>query len=213
MADDLTAQINQHLLRFHAGDQASRAWLLEHTYQRLEQLARRMLHGGFTRVESFEQTGDVIQEAYLRLLKNWDSFLRTPDGSAVTSAGVYLMHASRLIREVLIDLARHHHGRNGGRPLALSLNVDQSGAGIDPANDTYQPDTLALFSEFHEAVVQLPKKLREVVDLRWYQGLSHQEIAELLGLGESTVRKYWVEARLKLMDHFQGSPFNWSIFE
>lgn len=213
MTEDCTAQINHHLLRFHAGDEQSRAWLLEHTYHRLEHLAGRMLHGGFTRVEPFEQTGDVIQEAYLRLLKNWDAFLCSPDGSAVTSAGVYLMHASRLIREVLIDLARHHHGRSGQRPQVLSLNVDRSGLAIDPANDTYRPDTLALFSEFHEAVKQLPQHLRDVVDMRWYQGLSHQETADLLGLGESTVRKYWVEARLKLMDHFQGSPFNWSIFE
>lgn len=213
MTDDCTAQINHHLLQFHAGDEQSRAWLLEHTYHRLEQLARRMLHGGFTRVEPFEQTGDVIQEAYLRLLKNWDAFLRSPDGAAVTTAGVYLMHASRLIREVLIDLARHHHGRSGQRPQALSLNIDHSGPAIDPTNDTYQPDRLALFSDFHDSVRQLPQHLRDVVDLRWYQGLSHQETADLLGLGESTVRKYWVEARLKLMDHFQGSPFNWTIFE
>ena len=50
-----------------------------------------------------------------------------------------------------------------------------------------------------------PKPLR-LVKLRYFVGLKHQEIADALGLGESTVRAYWAAARVRLFELIEQQP-------
>ena len=61
----------------------------------------------------------------------------------------------------------------------------------DPAN-------LAIWTEFHARVEQLPDEERAVFDLLWYQELSRPETARLLGISERTVKRRWASARLRL---------------
>ncbi len=194
-ADDLAAT----LARLAAGDPAARDELFARTQLHLGRLAGRMLHGSFARVEAFEQTDDVMQSVFLRLLKSWDGVLAGDDGRPLADAAVYLSRVSRLVREVLIDMARSHHGRAGGRPARVPL--DGEGGGADPGSDTHDPEPLAAWTEFHAAVGDLPEHLRRVVELRWYHDLGHDEIARLLGITSAASRKHWVSARLALARH------------
>jgi len=212
MSGTTTEQIRGWLLKLNDGEPKAKEALLTHTQKRLVLIARRMLHSGFARLQSLEQTDDVVQDTFVRLLKGWDRFAVDTEGKAVQVAD-YFSRAAQLMREVLTDLARRHYGRRGGRPAAVSRDAaatdTSAGAAFDPGSDTLSPGAVDLFTDFHRAVEALPENLRQVVDLHWYQDLSHQETAALLGIGESTVRKYWVAARLSLQDKFKDNPFAW----
>jgi RNA polymerase sigma factor (sigma-70 family) len=60
---------------------------------------------------------------------------------------------------------------------------------------------LAAWAEFHARVEGLPAEERDAFDLLWYHQLTHAEAAELLGVSESTVRRRWTAARLRLRDY------------
>lgn len=214
MQDDSSSVIQGWLIRLHQGEPQAQQELLARTQQRLERLTRRMLHGGFMRLGGLEETMDVVQNVNLRLLTGWDKIVRDADGNIIHSAAEYFMRTARLLREVLIDLSRKHYGRQGQKPGLIPMqagdsSTDDGGYLHDPGTETLGPSPLAQWTGFHQAVEQLPVDLRQVVDLHWYQDLTHEESGQLLGIGESTVRKRWVAARLELQKRFENSPFNW----
>lgn len=208
-----TSEFQLLLTRLAAGDTAARDLLLVRTQERIRRLASKILHADFARVDRFEDTGDVVQNMTFRLIKSWDSVVTGDDGNPLVDVGQYLSRTSRLIREVLLDMARQHYGRGGNRPRQVSLNRDDTStdgpALHDPGTDTLDPERVTLFSEFHAAVETLPEHYRRVVDLHWYQELPHHEVGQLMGIAEPTVRKYWVGARLQLQKQFEGNPFEW----
>jgi RNA polymerase sigma-70 factor (ECF subfamily) len=191
-----TSLVQSALDRFNAGDQEALGDLLGHTARRLEQRARGMLHGSFSRLAAQEQTGDVTQEASLRLLK------ALAEVKVVTSAEFYRL-SSTIIRRVLIDLIRHHYGKEGSAAhRAPAPATESSGlAALAPtAGSSNAPDALAAWSEFHECVEKLPAEQREVFDLLWYQELSQDEAADVLGVSVPTVKRRWRDAKMELID-------------
>ncbi len=206
---ETTQQLQLVLARLAGGDATARDDLFRRSHDRLRQLVSRWLHRDFNRLTAVEQTDDLLQDVHIRWLKSWDRLLADEQGQIVQDPTVFLSRVSRLIREVLLDSVRHHFGRTGTRPRVhpLASAVSESGSpSPEPGTDTYDPAALARLTEFHRAVEALPEQLRQVVDLHWYQGLSHPEVAALLGLGESTVRKYWVKARLDLIERLGKNP-------
>jgi RNA polymerase sigma-70 factor (ECF subfamily) len=126
----------------------------------------------------------------------------------VTPADVrdFLKLASLNIRRELLDLVKHYCG-----PLGLGT-LHHSNEG-DPertlpkgelATVAHEPSRLVAWSAFHEAVETLPEEEREVFDLLWYQGLTHEEAAALLGVAERTVGRRWQAARLHLAEALHG---------
>ena len=75
----------------------------------------------------------------------------------------------------------------------------------DDANGTLQrrgsePEDLSAWSLFHEQVERLPDELRETFNLLYYEDLSQEESANVLGVSVSTVKRRWQEARVRLHD-------------
>ena len=195
--DDAGQPDTQHWLsRIEAADgvESARARnaLLKHAAGRLERLARAMLRG-YPRLQRWEQTDDVLQNALLRLHHVLDSV------RPATSREVYGLAALQIRRE-LIDLARRHFGPLGaaGRHFTADAAApfgdaaSPVSAAVDPAGRT---GTLADWQAFHEEVDRLPEKQRQIVNLLWYQGLKQSEAAELLGVAERTVKNRWQRAR------------------
>lgn len=206
---DTTRQLQLILSRLAEGDSTARDDLFRRAHERLRQLLGRALHRDFARLSAVEQTDDLLQDIHVRWLKSWDQLLADQQGQIIQDAGVFLSRVSRLIREVLLDSVRHHFGRSGNRPQVRPLDSGLNAHGsprAEPGTETHEPAALARLTEIHEAIEALPERLRRVVDLHWYQGISHAEVAALLGLGESTVRKDWVKARLTLVDRFGENP-------
>ena len=110
---DHSTVIQACLDQLRQGDDSARAALLECACERLTRLARRMLRG-FPRVQRWEQTDDVLQNALLRLR-------RALEKTSPESVRSFVNLAAVQIRRELIDLARHYDGpdRDGGAPRKL----------------------------------------------------------------------------------------------
>jgi RNA polymerase sigma factor (sigma-70 family) len=191
-----TALVQSALDRFHAGDPKALDDLFARAAQRLERIARRMLHGSFERVAAQEQTNDVTQEASLRLLKALAEVkVRTP--------AEFFRLSSAIMRRVLIDLARHHYGPEGSaahRAAASPAEITGASTPAPTAGSSNAPDALAAWGEFHDRVEKLPEEQRAVFDLLWYQELSQEEAAEVLGVSVPTVKRRWRDAKVELID-------------
>ncbi len=172
------------------GNRNVREELIHHACDRLLTLAHRMLrcHPGLSR---WEQTDDVFQNAMVRLH-------RALDTAHLVDVRHFINLATLQIRRELIDLGRKHFGPRG---MGRNHHTDHHPAD-DPggtlAEASVEPVDLEEWTAFHEAVATLPDAEREVVDLLFYDGVSHDTAADMLGLSVRTVRRRWQEARVRL---------------
>jgi RNA polymerase sigma-70 factor (ECF subfamily) len=180
-----------------AGEEAAAEELLRVAGDRLERLAHRMLRD-FPNVRRLADTGDVFQEAVIRLLRS----LRQLD-TAPASVREFLGLAATHIRRELLDLARRcgTAKRHGDVPL----EAGGSDAGLAPAASRDDSDELELWRRFHEEVEKLSVEEREVISLRFYHGWTEANIAELFGVTERTVRRRWASGCARLSDALGGT--------
>jgi RNA polymerase sigma-70 factor (ECF subfamily) len=189
---DSTERLQFWLDRVAAGDDSARTILVERSQERLRKLARRMLDN-FQRLRRWEDTDDITQRALVKLHRA----LETVKPATVRE---YLGLAATQIRRVLIDLSRQYFGQYG---LANWHESDKQGSSKHGPLATVptvgeEPQSLEAWTEFHENVARLPTELREVFDLLWYHGLTHEEAAEILDIPRSVLRRRWIAARNSL---------------
>jgi RNA polymerase sigma-70 factor (ECF subfamily) len=186
-----TACLHHWLDRMQAGDAAARNELMRLVSTRLEQLARQMLRR-FPNVRRFNETGDVVQGAVVRLLRSLEH-VRPP------SVRDFFNLAANHIRSELLDLARRHSARP-----ATALTT-QGGEPVAPETASEALADLDRWYAFHDAVEQLPAEEREVVSLVFYHGRTQAQVAELFGVTERTIRRRWQAACVKLSDTLHGA--------
>jgi RNA polymerase sigma factor (TIGR02999 family) len=157
-------------------------------YEELKRVARYQLSVAGT--PSALSTTELVHEVFLKLS-------RAPDVRWEGRAH-FFGAASRAMREVLVDFARRRRAekRGGG---ALPVSLGQAGAALEIELD----QVLAL----DQALAQLDavdQRLRRVVELRFFAGLTEREVAELLGCSARTIERDWLKARLFLLRHLDG---------
>jgi len=174
------------------GDQAARSRLLEHACDRLLALTRRMFEG-YPSLRRWEQTDDVFVNSMMRFHRALESV--QPD-----SVRHFFNLAGTQIRRELLDLKKHYYGKEGvGANHHTDYQpADEEGGSLRRAAS--EPEDLTRWSAFHEQVDQLPEELRETFNLLYYEGLTQDESADVLGVSVSTVKRRWQEARLRLHD-------------
>jgi len=187
------------LVRLAGGDDTARDEILQLSNDRLRELSSRLL-GKFAKVRRWDDTGDVAQNAAMRLYKALGETV--PE----TPRGLMGLIATQIQRE-LIDLARKHAG-----PLSYAQNHDTNvrvaasggpvfvvdeAADMGPETESSLDDEIPLerWEEFHVAVESLPEEHREVFRLVWYLGTDRETTAKTLGLSIRTVGRRWQEAR------------------
>jgi RNA polymerase sigma factor (TIGR02999 family) len=127
------------------------------------------------------QTTAVLNEAYLRLVDNtkplWQS--RTH----------FVAAAAQLMRRIMVDHAREHHSlkRGGG---ALKVTLDETAL----VTEARSKELLALDDALEKLAVQDPRK-SQIVELRYFGGLTVEETAEFLKLSPRTVEREWTMAK------------------
>jgi len=203
-----TLQLAGLLDLMRAGDQTARQQLIEHACQRLRGLARKMLRR-FPKVHRWEQTDDVFVEAVTRLHRALETV--QPE-----SPRHFYNLAAAQIRRVLIDLSRRycgaeglasHHDTVAAKPAGLHGNPDgEEPPKYEQPDSTGEPAGLAEWTEFHQQVESLPEEEREVFNLLWYEQMSQEEAAEVLGVTTRTVRRRWQDARYRLQKARLGEP-------
>lgn len=187
MSDEtISDQLQLYLDRLRAGDTSVHTSLWDLVNDRLTLLAQRLKRGPYRRVGAWEQTEDVAQNARMRLIRALSA--QVP----ATPRDFYGL-ANLQIRRELLDIIRQHAGRSGDRKPMAELPED-------PSADTgaFDPAELTVWREFHEFVDAMPESEREIVELLWYQGLTQDQAAEILGVDKSTVKRRWRELRPKL---------------
>ena len=194
MAGGFTLIVKNCLQRIKEGESNARIELLEHSCQRLRQLASHMLRG-YHKLDRWEQTDDVLNQSLLRLHRALKEVV--PE-----SPKHYLRLAALQIRRELKDLARKHFGPNG---IAAKLNTNivkndhANATGNNEVPDqTNHPDQLAMWSDLHEYVELLPDEQREVFEFLWYHQLTQQETADVLEINRRTVIRRWQAACITL---------------
>jgi RNA polymerase sigma-70 factor (ECF subfamily) len=184
-----------------SGDQTARQRLVEHACERLRGLARKMLRR-YPKVRRWEETDDVFVEAVTRLHRS----LATVQPE---SPRHFYNLAATQIRRVLVDLARKHYGPEGlgsHHDTAARSPDGEAPPRYERADVSGEPSGLAEWSEFHEQVEALSGEEREVFNLIWYEQMSQEEAAEVLGVTVRTVRRRWQEARYRLQKARLGEP-------
>jgi len=192
-----SSTVLQTLLERGTVDPEACAQVLAHSWDRLTRLTRKMLRQ-FPHVRRWEQTEDVFQAAAMRLFSALA--VVQPENTRA-----FLGLAATQIRRTLIDLARHHYG-----PLGSGAHHQSDPALPDrsmreaSAPQSTEPGSLEDWATFHEIIERLPADMREVFCLRWYHGMSQDEIARVLNVSVPTVQRKWYAAQIELHDRLQG---------
>jgi RNA polymerase sigma-70 factor (ECF subfamily) len=153
-------------------------------------------------VRLMEQTGDVLRDAQMRLWKALENVVPQ-------STRHYYNLAALEIRRQLIDLARHYKCRLG---QGMTQQTEEGGGAVyegegclDAVPDgVAEPKSLEGWTAFHEAVETLPDAEQEVFSLLWYEGLTQERTAEVLGVSLRTVKRRWQDARVKIFTALGG---------
>jgi RNA polymerase sigma factor (sigma-70 family) len=199
MSNDPSTTLQTHLDWLRANDPSAPEALLEHTCQALQRLVRRMRED-LSGLPDREGDEDAGQDAALRLCKALEQV------RPATVRDFYRLAAAQIRRE-LLDLVCRYTGPQGPRAdheESITPAADTSAARADPGITTPDEGRLARWTDFHRQVDELPDPLREVFDLLYYQGLPHPEVAHLLAVPETTLRRRWLEARLVLQQKMRG---------
>lgn len=188
---DPHGDITERLLAWSAGDSRAATSAFVALYSALSNLARRELSG--ERTGHTLGTAGLISEAYLRL--------REQDRVAWRSRGHFIATAARVMRRILIDHARHRSRVKRGRHVHMVPLVEAA---------QVQDNTLDGVAAIHdalEALASIDRVHSEIVDLWFFGGMTHQEIATHLGMSTATVERRWRLARAWLYQRLKdGAP-------
>ncbi len=173
-----------------AGDEAARNALLDHACDRLLRLTRKMFHARQD-LRRWTETDDVYQQAIFRLYRALTEV--KPE-----SVRHFFNLAAVQIRRTLLDLAKHHLGPHGQATKHHTDGQPADEAGGSLHDRAEQPEDLEGWSAFHAQVEALPDEEKEVVGLLFYEGLTQEEVAQVLGVSLRTVKRRWQSARCRL---------------
>jgi RNA polymerase sigma factor (TIGR02999 family) len=184
MADTVQPAITELLQRLSRGDKTAEAELLPHVYHDLHRIAMMCLRG--ERLGLSLQATDLVHEAYVRLIPNQDIDWKS-------RAHLFALSA-RCMRRILVDHARRQGAerRGGGVPRV-------------PVDDVVMisPEECSYVCHLHEALeifASIDPRAAQAVEMRYFGGLTEEEIGEALGVSSRTVKRDLRIARAWLFD-------------
>jgi RNA polymerase sigma factor (TIGR02999 family) len=184
--DDLTRLLG----RWAAGTDAERERLFAAVQGELRRIAAAYMRR--ERPDHTLQPTALVNEAYLRLVPD-------PQGHWESRAHFFGI-AARVMRQILVDHARKRRASKRGGLARADQSVSQI---ADPAKGP-DLDVLALHEALTELAVLDPRQA-EIVELRYFGGLTEQEVATMTKLSPATVRRDIATARLWLGRYMKGA--------
>ena len=187
MADDATppspARVTALLKAWGDGDQAALQALLPLVEQELHRLAAHYMRG--ERPGHTLQPTALVNEAYLRLVDvahvRWQNRAH------------FLAVAARMMRRILVDMARAKgYQKRGGRAPVVPLDD------VDVAAPAAPTDLVALHDAL-DALAAVDARKAQVVELRYFGGLTVEETADVIGVSPETVMRDWKFAKAWLL--------------
>jgi RNA polymerase sigma factor (TIGR02999 family) len=187
-AQDEPREVTQLLLAWNGGDESALEKLIPLVYDELRRLARR--HMRREHPDHTLQTTALINEAFLRLVDlgnvHWQNRAH------------FFALCARLMRRILVDFARSRlYTKRGGGAQRISL--DESVV-VSPA----QPTDLVAVDDALSALTKIDARKGQVVEMRFFGGLTVEETAEVLKVSPETVRRDWKLAKVWLLRELSG---------
>jgi RNA polymerase sigma-70 factor (ECF subfamily) len=175
-------EVSELLLHWGNGDRKALEAILPLVYNELRRLARASLRQ--QRSNHTLQTTALVHEAYLRLAGE-----KSPQ---VQNRAHFLGIAAQLMRWILVDYERNRRASKRGAGLTR-LTLDESIA--SPQRDI---DLLAL-DQALDRLAELDAQQSQIIELRYFGGLSIEDTSEFLGISPATVKRSWASARAWLL--------------
>ena len=188
MQGEGSGEITRLLGAFGNGEPEAESRLMKLTYRELRKIAA----GHLRRERSARslQTTDLVHEAYLRLVDQAATPWR--------DRAHFFQIAAHVMRQILVDRARKRHaGKRGGGVVQISLD-----RALDIAEA--QPEDLLVLEEALTRLEQVDSRQCQVVEMRFFAGMSEDEIAAVLGVSARTVNREWRMARAWLYKEVYG---------
>jgi RNA polymerase sigma factor (TIGR02999 family) len=179
---DITVLLN----RVTEGDPAAKEELYRRLYEDLMRLARTHRY----------RAGHITLDAPAILN---ESFLRFRSG-VFPNRSAFLGYASTVMHTVIVDYVRERKAQKRGgelrNELTLNTGIEQSAIAEDKVEDLH--DALL-------ALEQIDQRAYRVVEMRYFAGLSEEEVAEVLGVSAQTVTRDWRRAKAFLLESMRDS--------
>ena len=182
------ADITQWLDAARGGNREALDRVLGTLYDELHAMARRQLAG------QQEQTLDataLVHEAYLKLIGS--------HGAEFGDRAHFFAYAATAMRSVVVDHVRQRLAQKRGGGLERVTSIPEDGDGAIRLDE----ELLALDGALDKLAAVDPR-LAQVVELRYFGGLSELEIAALQDRSERSIRRDWQKARLFLLASLEG---------
>jgi RNA polymerase sigma-70 factor (ECF subfamily) len=181
------ADITGVLRRWNAGDPVARQELIEFMYPELKRIAQARMRS--ERIDHTLQATALVSEFFLLMARREDLVWQ--------NRGHFLATAAQAMKRLLIDHARARHAakRSSGEP-ELCLDFPEHRREGPPV------DILDFNRHLERLWVEEPR-MAQVVELHCFGGLTHAEIAEVIGVDVRTVRRDWQVARAWLVGHLK----------
>lgn len=181
--------VTQILSQIDNGDPSAADQLLPLVYDELRRLAAANMAN--------EKSGQTLQptalvhEAYMRLVD-------VPDPQRWDGRRHFFAAAARSMRRILVEESRRKHSlKRGGNLKRVPL------ADVQGGDAAAKLDLIALDEALNELAAESPE-LAQIVELRYFAGLSHEETAAALGLAVITVKRHWRYSRVWLQRKMEG---------
>jgi RNA polymerase sigma factor (TIGR02999 family) len=180
--------VNELLKAWQAGDGDALAALLPLIYNELRRLAHRHLRA--ERPDHTLESAALVNEAYLRLIRQ--------KSLHVENRTHFLAVSAHLMREVLVEYGRYRRAakRDARREITLG--------GVESLLKDQTVDLMAL-DEALEDLARLDPQQAQIVEMRYFAGLTSEEIADLLKISTTTVKREWATARVWLHHYMSGT--------
>ena len=180
------------LLAWGAGDEQALHQLIPVVHDELHRIARACMAG--ERAGHSLQATALVNEAYLRLIGarhvNWQNRAH------------FLAMAARLMRRILVDFARSkQYQKRGGRAVKVTL-TDDLALSAEPGRD------LVALDDALEALAKIDERKSQVIEMRFFGGLSVKETAEALHVSPETVMRDWKLAKAWLLRQLRRDASN-----
>lgn len=161
--------------------------LMSEVYGRLKQLAQNRVYSGPNQLQSTT----LVHETYLRLFSK--------DSPSWENRNHFFWAAARAMRDILIEEYRHQNAKKrGGGVIHLSINGDIPGI-------SQQVELIEIDESIQRLQASYPTAAR-IVMLRFYGGLTREQIAELMDVSVSSVWREWTFAKAWLLKDLASDP-------
>jgi RNA polymerase sigma factor (TIGR02999 family) len=181
--------VTQLIARAREGDRVAFDRLFELLYPELRRIAHSRLSRNLR--DTLMDTTALVHECYLK-------FSQAERLTPVDRLH-FLSYAATVMRSIVVDAARAGLAqRRGGGAEHVTLDTGLSDATPSPEDEILDVDSAL------KELARLDERLVKVVEMRYFGGMKDDEIAQVLGLTDRTVRRDWEKARLLLSKALRG---------